>query len=194
MTELILSVSGSGLLTGLAVRFLAFAAKKTVKAIGDLVSEDEAKAVLAQAFLEFKESSVEGKGAKDEKILLEVFTDFFTDDRTVGEFQLVFGAQGEKVDFNLLEEIFVGICIEKGIEIPTFNFFQAVSHVIKEIEGLVQKEEKFQGMFQTFHLGKIYSVLQKRGTEPNMTFVRFNYLVLSHFEWVAPSFAGASML
>ncbi|MDQ1350447.1 MAG: hypothetical protein QG657_749, partial [Acidobacteriota bacterium] len=43
-------------------------------------------------------------------------------------------------------------------------------------EGLVQKEEKFQGMFQTFHLGKIYSVLQKRGTEPNMTFARFKYL------------------
>lgn len=176
MTELILSVSGSGLLTGLAVRFLAFAAKKTVKAIGDLVSEGEAKAVLAQAFMEFKESSVGGKGAKDEKILLEVFKEFFIDDRTVGEFQLVFDAQGEKVDFNLLEEIFVGICIEKGIEIPAFNFFRAVSHVIKEIEQLAQKKGKFQEMFQTAHLKEICSSLQKRGTEPNMTFARFKYL------------------
>ena len=176
MNELILSVSGSGLLTGLAVRFVASVAKKAFPAIRDLFSEDEAKAILAQAFLEFKESSIEGKCAKDEKILLEVFEEFFTDDRTAGEFRLVFDAQGEKVDFNLLEEIFVGICIEKGIEIPAFNFFRAVSHVIKEVERLAQKEEKFKGMFQTAHLGEICSSLQQRGTEPNMTFARFKYL------------------
>lgn len=138
--------SVSGFLTALAGRFVACIAKKTGEAFRDLCSEDDAKAVLAKAFMEFKEKAVfESKGAQDEKVLLAVFEEFFSDDRAIGEFQWVFDAQSEKVDFNLLDEIFVRICIEKNIGIPQFNFFQAMEHVIKEIERLAQKRGEIPG-------------------------------------------------
>ncbi|HLP60097.1 MAG TPA: hypothetical protein VK186_14755, partial [Candidatus Deferrimicrobium sp.] len=176
MIEL-LSMATSSFLTKLAVRFVTCFAKKTGEAFRNLFSEDEAKVVLAQAFMEFKESAIfESKGAKDEKVLLEIFEEFLSDDRALREFQWVFDAQSQKLDFNLLEEIFVGICINKNIEIPQFNFFQAIEHVIKGIQQLAQQEGNLQGLFQTAHLEKIYSYLQKRGTEANVTFARFKYL------------------
>ena len=172
-----LSISASGLLTGLGVRFLAYAGQKTVEAIKDLVSQDETKSILARSFLEFKENVLAGTwGVKDENVLLDVFEKFFTDDRAIGEFRFVFDAQSEKVDFNLLEEIFVQICIDKGIEIPTFDFPQSISYVIEEIEQLAQRQDKFKELFQTAHLGRIYKSLQTRGTEPNLSYARLKYL------------------
>ncbi|MCX6582712.1 MAG: hypothetical protein NT166_21260 [Candidatus Aminicenantes bacterium] len=167
----------SATLAKLGATILAGAAKKTFEAIRDLVSEDEAKAVVNGAFMEFRGNVLaEGKGAKDEKALLEVFELFFTDDRVMGEFQLVFDTQSEKVDFDLLEEIFARICIDKEIEIPTFDFRRAMSYVIEEIEQLAQKQDIFKELFQTAHLEKIYKSLQTRGKEPNLSYARFKYL------------------
>ncbi|MCP5108668.1 MAG: NACHT domain-containing protein, partial [bacterium] len=166
----------SSALVGLAVNLLSFITKKTVKGIKDLFSEDELNTLLNGAYSDFKESCVTHKTKKDEKILLAVFDEFFIDDRTVLEFRQVFDARGRDVDFNLLEEIFVGVCIKKQIEIETFNFFQAVSHVIAAVETLAQKEDTFREAFQAARLKTIQTYLQKRGTEPNFTFARFKYL------------------
>ncbi|MCU0290112.1 MAG: NACHT domain-containing protein, partial [Acidobacteria bacterium] len=167
----------SSILMGLAVRFAACIAKKTGEAFRDLFSEGEAKSILNQAFMEFKEKAIlENKNAQDEKVLLEVFEQFFNDDRTIINFQTVFDGQSREVDFNLLDEIFTKICIDKNIEIPKFNFFLAMEQVIKEIERLAQKQKELQDIFQTNHLTNIYKCLQKRGTENNWTFAQFKYL------------------
>jgi len=167
----------SATLVKLGATILAGAAKKTIEAIRNMVSDNEAKAIVNRAFMEFRENVLaEGKRTKDEKVLLEVFEEFFTDDRAIREFQFVFDAQSEKVDFDLLEEIFVRICIDKEIDIPTFDFRRAISYVIKEIEQLAQKQDKFKGLFQTAHLEKIYKSLQTRGKELNLSYARFKYL------------------
>ena len=163
-------------LAGLAVHFLSFISKKTIKSIKDLFSENELISILDQAFIEFRENCIKGKGAKEEKILLKVFEDFFTDDRTNLEFQQVFEGHSDTVDFNLVNEIFVGICIEKGIEIQTFDFFKAISTVVKGIEKLSRDKEAFRETFKLEYLAKIHTGLQKRGEETNVTFARFKYL------------------
>ncbi|MGE5343213.1 MAG: NACHT domain-containing protein [Candidatus Omnitrophota bacterium] len=166
-----------GILTKLGASLIVSVGKKTGNAVRELFSEDDAQKILNQAFLEFKESAIiEGLADKDEKILVDVFERFFTDDRTIRELQLVFEAQSQAVDFELLDEIFVRICIDKKIDIPKFNSFNAILHVIKEIEKLIQREARFREIFQTAHLEKIYSCLQTRGAETNVTFARFKYL------------------
>ncbi|MCP5108235.1 MAG: hypothetical protein GY950_32920 [bacterium] len=161
----------SVLLSGVVVNVLAGLAADLLKKIGkgmeELIKKDETKTILNQAFSDFKENAFKQNGAKDEKILLRAFEEFFTDDRTVGELRLVFGGQSRKVDFNLMEEIFVRICVEKGIEIPTFNFFLALSRVIEGIEQLSRKSAD---------LDRIVTLLQKPGRETNLTFARFKYL------------------
>lgn len=72
-------------LTGVAVNFLSLISKKAVKGLKALFSEDELKSVLNQAFLEFKESYIKEDGSKDEKVLLEVFNEFFSDEKTMSE-------------------------------------------------------------------------------------------------------------
>jgi len=163
-------------LTGLAVHFLSMISKKTIKSLKDLFSENELKSILDQAFMEFRESCIKGKGAKEEKILLKVFEEFFTDDRTILEFRQVFEGRSDTVDFNLMNEIFVGICLERGIEIQTFDFFKTISTVIKNIEKFSRDKEEFRETFKLEYLAKIHTSLQKRGEETNGTFARFKYL------------------
>ncbi|NIM15132.1 MAG: NACHT domain-containing protein [Candidatus Aminicenantes bacterium] len=159
------------ILAGLAINFLTAVTKGTVKGL----KKNEMKALLKGAYGEF-EHSLKDKGKTDEETLLQVFEKFFTDNRLTYEFQLIFAGKGNQVDFNVLEEIFVGICIDKKIEIKDFNFFQAMSHVIKEIETLVQKKEPFWQAFQLVHLDKIYKQLEKPGMVTNKTYARQTYL------------------
>ncbi|MCP5101738.1 MAG: hypothetical protein GY950_00080, partial [bacterium] len=175
MMEPISVIIGSTL-TGLAVNFLSFVSKKSVDGLRELFSEDQLKSVLNRAFSDFKEDYVTAGGTADEEKLLKVFEDFFKDKRAVGEFQMVFAARRDDVDFNLLEEIFVEICITEDIDIPTFNFFRAVSHMVDGIDALAQKEETLRETFQTAHLDKIRSYLGRRGEESNITFARLKYL------------------
>jgi len=164
------------LLGGLAVNFLTAVTKGTVKGLKKLFPGDELKLLLNRAYSDFKASYTKEGREKEEKILLQVFEDFFTDKRIIYEFQLVFEGKAGQVDFDVLNEIFVGICMEKSIETSGFNFYQAMSSVIREIEALAQKEEKFRETFKVANLGGIYQQLQKRGMELNFTFARQKYL------------------
>ncbi len=119
-----LSVIAVSALTGLAGDFLKGVAKKSAAGLKELFKGDESRAILNDAFQEFKVYCFNENSSTEEKILLQVFAEFFTDDRTIREFQLVFAGQSHQVDFNLMEEIFVGICIENKIEIPKFEFFR----------------------------------------------------------------------
>jgi hypothetical protein len=171
-----LSVIAVSALTALAGDFLKGVAKKSARGLKELFKGDETRAVLNDAFQEFKAYCFNENSSTEEKILLQVFAEFFTDDRTIREFQLVFAGQSHQVDFNLMEEIFVAICIENKIEIPKFEFFRALSHVIKSIETIAQKEETFKKAVQASKLEGLYNALQKRDQEVNLTFARFKYL------------------
>ncbi len=173
-----LSVVAVGALTALAGDFLNKVAKKSAAGLEKLFKGDESREVLNEAFLEFKDYCFKENNSSEEKILLQVFAEFFSDDRTIREFQLVFAGQSHQVDFNLMEEIFVGLCIDNKIEIPSFEFFRALSHVIKSIETIAQKEETFKQAFRAAKLDGIYNALQKRDQEVNLTFARFKYLHL----------------
>ncbi len=164
------------LLGGLAVNFLTAVTKGTVKGLKKLFTGDELKTLLNQAYSDFKESYTKEGSNKEEKILVQVFEDFFMDKRIIYEFQLVLQGKAGQVDFDVLHEIFVSNCMDRGIETPDFNFYQAMSSVIKEIEALAQREEKFRESFKVANLGGIYQQLQKRGMEPNFTFARQKYL------------------
>ena len=161
------------LLIALSVNFLTNMGTKAVK---NLFSGDELKSVSERAFIDFRESCIESGDKREDDVLLEVFREFFTDDRSVNEFKQVFNARSDRVDVNLLKEIFEDVCAKRGIKIPTFNFFLAVSHIIGRMEELAGKEEKFRESFQMKHLEKIQTHLQKRGAELNVTIARFKYL------------------
>ena len=90
------------LLIGITANFLTAVTKNTIKGLRNIFSEDELKSVLNQAFTDFKESCIEDSGKTDAKILLQIFEDFFSDNRTIREFNLIFEKQSENVDFNLL--------------------------------------------------------------------------------------------
>jgi energy-coupling factor transporter ATP-binding protein EcfA2 len=171
-----LSAVVTAALSAVAKDFVKGIVKKTAAGLKDLFKEDESVAILNKAFSDFKESCFKETGDTDEKKLLAAFEAFFRDDRTAIEFALVFDAKSKKVDFNLLEEIFFGYCIEQEIEVPSFEFFQTLSHVIKGIEELAQTKEAFQAAFHTKHLQGIYNQLKPRGEETNPTFARFKYL------------------
>ncbi|MDQ1355366.1 MAG: hypothetical protein QG657_5676, partial [Acidobacteriota bacterium] len=142
------------ILAKLGANILAGAAKKIVETVKKFLFKPKAKAVLKRAFQEFKKNANaldEGKGTKDKNILLEIFEEFFKDDRVIREFQFISDAQGEKINLELLEKIFAGICSDKGIDSPTFIYFsQAISYVKKEIERVAPKWDKFKEMFQFF--------------------------------------------
>ncbi|MCP5108691.1 MAG: hypothetical protein GY950_35225, partial [bacterium] len=70
----------------------------------------------------------------------------------------------------------VGFCIENKIEIPTFDFFRALSRVIESIETFAQKQDSFKKAMAAANLAGIYKTLQKRDRETNLTFARFKYL------------------
>lgn len=164
------------ILIGAAVNLLSFLTKKSKNAIQTHFSKDQLKSVLNQAYSDFKASYTKEGSEKQEKILLQVFEEFFADKRIIYEFQLVFEGKAGQVDFDVLQEIFDDICKQESIETSSFNFYQAMSSVIKEIEALAQKEEKFREAFNVANLGGIYQQLQKRGMELNFTFARQKYL------------------
>ena len=64
-----------------------------IKAIKTLFSEDQLKSILNQAYRDFKESYTKDGSEKEEKILLQVFEEFFADKRIIYEFQLVFAGK-----------------------------------------------------------------------------------------------------
>ena len=171
-----LSPIAAKVLGGLSTRLLGGMIKSAGSAVKDLFSRDPAQSILNNAFCRFKESANAGEQSIKEDILLRAFEEFFSDDRIHGHFQQIFQAQSRKIDFTLLNEIFAGICDAGDIYIPDFNFFQALSQVIREVETLAQQEEEFRSMFHLSHLENIYSQLQERGQEPNFTFSRFKYL------------------
>ena len=71
------------LLGGLAVNFLTAVTKGTGKGLKKLFPGNELKSLLNQAYTDFKASSAEEGGEKQEKILLRVFEEFFTDNETL---------------------------------------------------------------------------------------------------------------
>ena len=90
-------------LAGLGVNFLSFISKKSKDSIKKLFSEDELEAVLKQAYEDFKDNCLKSDGTKDEKILLQVFQEFFADKKIAYEFQMVFEGKEDEVDFNQSE-------------------------------------------------------------------------------------------
>ncbi|MCK4763297.1 MAG: hypothetical protein KAW12_13955 [Candidatus Aminicenantes bacterium] len=48
-----------------------------------------------------------------------------------------------------MHEIFLQICLDRDIEVEDFDFFRAVSQIIKGIEQLAKKETEFADHFQT---------------------------------------------
>jgi hypothetical protein len=176
MPEPVTTVIAVGALAGMAGNFLTAVSKGAVKNIKSLFSQDELTAVLNAAFGNFKESYIGDGGTKDEKALIEIFDRFFSDERTVMQFQPVFTGTGDTVDFDLLNEVFVTLCIDKGIDIKTFDFFQAMAYVVNGIEALARKKDGFRETFKIEYLEKIQAGLRKRGEETNFTFARFKYL------------------
>lgn len=162
------------MLEGIAGKFLYDITKGIIKGAKDLFKREELRAVLKGAFEEFEES-IEGD-KKDSEVVLAVFREFISDSRTINEFRFIFSAESHKVDYNLLEEIFRNLCDERGVHAPTFNFFQAVSQIIKEIENLLKKRPELFKQMQTTHLENIYQVLESRGTEHNLSMARYKYL------------------
>ena len=140
-----------------------------------LFSKDQMKAVLEKAYQQFK-TSVQESGKQQDKTLLPVFEAFFTDDRTRGELKVIFEGQSAQVDFTLLDEIFVQLCSDQGIELGDFNFFQFMKEMIVELETLAQQHEEYQETLQTEYLKRVVQHLEKPGTERNLSNARLKYL------------------
>ncbi|MCP5050787.1 MAG: hypothetical protein GY940_26725 [bacterium] len=164
------------ILAGAATNLLTALTKKTTAGITELLSDDRLKSILEKSYQDFKECYAQQGGNKEEQQLLEVFKEFFSDSRTLKQFQWIFDAQSHRVDFNLLEETFVSICLERDIEVPDFHFFNAMADVVHAVETLARQEKDFSLSFQTADLKRLHQSLQKRGTVLNHTFARQKYL------------------
>ncbi|MCP4158223.1 MAG: hypothetical protein GY757_61555 [bacterium] len=164
-------------MSGLTVKFLAYITKNTLEGIKGLFSGDQRAIVLDSAFEEFRNNCGSDENKNDE-ILVEAFREFFNEGRVKTEFQQVFTGQGEKVDFSLLEEVFVEICDKNRIKTNTFNFYQALTGVIREIETLAQENESFGAIFNTANLDRIRVALEKPGLVRNHSIARQKYLSL----------------
>ncbi len=170
-----------GILIGLAVNFISAVTKKAAKQIKTFFSEEEWHSILDEAFQNFKESCNENEEKKDEENLIKVFLKFFNDTRTINEFRFVFEGKTEQVDFDLMREIFVEICISKKIEARNFLFFDVMYNVIQNIESLAQKKPAFADLFKIIQLERMIKLQQKRGELSIFSFARQKYLKqLSH--------------
>lgn len=109
MPEPLLSFVVGTALKGLAVDFF----KKIAIGVIGLFKEDEVNSIFNKAFDEFKEKCFQDNSAKDEKKLLHVFQEFFTDDRTIGEFKPALEGQTRVREILPLEILHAGGGAEK---------------------------------------------------------------------------------
>lgn len=164
-------------LVSLALKILEKLTKLNAEKLKELFTDEELASVLSSAFEGINESKIRVERRSDlNYAILVVFTDFFSDERTIKELRQVFGGDSDSVDFYLLEKIFIETCDNKHLDIAGINCFDAIYGVIKGLEALLKKDENLAKTFTFSGLDNVYGKLEERGATADDPRVLLRYL------------------
>ncbi len=164
-------------LPNLALKILASLTKLNDAELRERFTDDELESILSEAYAGIEESYKRGWGLKSIPLVVpHVFKTFFSDERTTRGLQQIFEGESDRVDFYILEEIFIDICVEKGVDTAGFDFFEAIYQVIKRLEVLLEKDKELAKEFTFSDLDNVYRKLGKGRIKADDTLARHKYL------------------